>query len=82
MTVLLIGAAGFCIGFGAFIFRKLGFLRTDRILDPVIMILVATCTLVCQLSGESLPSIVTQCAWLAIGVSSLLKVLAAHRARS
>ena len=40
---------------------------------------VAGCTLVCQLSGEQLPSIATQCAWMAIGVASLVQVVAAQR---
>lgn len=73
MIILFIGAAGFALGFGAYALRKLGRLDADPVLDPIIMMLVAGATLACQLAGESVPSIVTQCAWLAIGSVSLLR---------
>lgn len=50
MIILFIGAVGICVGFGAFAMRKLGLLKANRFLDPVITMIVAGCTLTCQLS--------------------------------
>lgn len=73
---LIIGFAGVILAFGAFALRQLGVLKGGAVLDPLLMVVIAGCTLYCQLCDERLPSIVTQSGWVLVGGASLLRVAA------
>ncbi|MCI4661759.1 MAG: hypothetical protein MRY63_08085 [Neomegalonema sp.] len=73
-VALVFGLIGFTLAVGTCVLRQLGCWRGGRILDPLMSITIAACMLTSQFGDQTLPSMMTNCSWIVIGMCGLGRV--------